>query len=427
MALSIIPLALCGRMIDWKRLGINVCLFFFAIAIFVGIAELALVVLKVNTKSNIRLVSDKGTTFVPQAYYRHTKEGFSEGYFNLHGFRDYERTHFKADGIFRILVLGDSYAEALQVPLSKTFSALLEQSLNERSEGIRFEVLNLGQSGFGTADAYMRFLNFGVHYSPDLVLLAFTTGNDVRNNSKLLNHETLAFYFNYDEKRDLVLDRSLFDEYKKNITYPKKMVTWLKRRSYLASLISERVFLLKQQYNERQFRAGLADAHQDNSQNKLDEFSDFNIYLSDLTPRWQEAFDITRSLLSKFKDSVEAHGAKFLLVTMSNAEQVHPIVQQRVEALYSLSFDFEQPDRLIEDFAKQNEIVFLKLLPEFREYHHRTGTYLHGFDSRGVGHWNEIGHQLAAEKILGFLIDEQQIPSFPHARDNQMPMKHSES
>src|SRR5262249_24782497 len=140
---------------------------------------------RINTKSNSRFIPGLGSTFIPHAYYRHTKEGFSEGYFNSHGLRDYERTYAKPRDTFRILVLGDSCVEALQVALENTFPALLEKRLNENSASRRFEVLNLGQSGFGTADEYMRYLNFGVNYTPDLVLLAFLTGNDFRNNSKI--------------------------------------------------------------------------------------------------------------------------------------------------------------------------------------------------------------------------------------------------
>ena len=77
--------------------------------------------------------------------------------------------------------------------------------------------MSLGQSGFGTADAYMRFLNFAIHYSTDLVLLAFLTGNDFRNNSKILNKEKVAFNFDFDENGDLILDRSAFHKYQKSL------------------------------------------------------------------------------------------------------------------------------------------------------------------------------------------------------------------
>src|SRR5919108_559664 len=164
-----------------RRVGVGFCAVFFSFVLFLLVLEAVLSITHINTKSNVRFIPGLGTTYVPHAYYRFTKEGFSEGYFNSHGFRDYERTDNKPSNVFRIIVLGDSYVEALQVELEKTFPALLEKKLNENSTSAKFEVINLGQSGFGTADEYMRYVNFGAKYDPDLVILAFLTGNDFRD------------------------------------------------------------------------------------------------------------------------------------------------------------------------------------------------------------------------------------------------------
>ena len=111
-----------------KSLAVNVGVIVGAIVFFSVILEVGLAVWGINTKSNMRFIPGKGTTYIPHAYYRHTKEGFSEGYFNAHGFRDYERTYERPENTFRILVFGDSYTEGLQVPLEKTFAALLEKN-----------------------------------------------------------------------------------------------------------------------------------------------------------------------------------------------------------------------------------------------------------------------------------------------------------
>src|SRR4029453_10430344 len=200
------------------------------------VLEVGLTIMRINTKSNSRFIPDKGGTFLPNAYYRWTKEGFSEGYFNSHGFRDYERTYEKVAHTFRILVFGDSYVEALQVALSDAFPALLEKRLNENSTTVRFEVLNLGQSGFGTAEEYMRYVNFGVKYSPDLVILAFLSGNDFQDNSKFFSPESHLFYFAFDKNHNLVIDRSVIDNYQRSLALPKRLFQYLARKSYLVNL-----------------------------------------------------------------------------------------------------------------------------------------------------------------------------------------------
>jgi hypothetical protein len=372
--------------------------------------ETWLAIAQINAKSYERFIPGMGTTYLPGAYYRHTKEGFSEGYINHQGFRDYERTYNKPAHSFRILVLGDSYVEALQVALQDSFPALLEKSLNQVSTSIKFEVLNLGQSGFGTADEYMRYLNFGVKYSPDLVLLAFLTGNDIQDNSKFLSRDNLAFYFTFDGGGNLKLDRSLFDQYERNLTLAKRAFQYIKQKPYLASLISERLYLLKLEFDSRHFHSNPGWYQQSGHRQRLDEFSPLNIYLPVPSEPWKEAFDITTNLIRKFRDSVEVNGSRFLLVTLSNAEQVHPEVQQQLKDNYGVTFDFEQPDRIIERFARKEHITHLMLMPAFRDYHLRTGKYLHGFGGSKGGHWNENGHRLAAEKIFEFLKEKHLVP-----------------
>jgi hypothetical protein len=394
-----------------KILALKILVPILSLAILILALEAWLVVAQINTKSSDRYVPGKGITYLPGAYYRHTKEGFSEGYINSHGFRDYERTYNKPANSFRILVLGDSYVEALQVPLEDAFPALLERKLDESSTETTFEVLNLGQSGFGTADAYMRYLNFGIHYSPDLVLLAFLTGNDIRDNSKFLSQGSLAYYFAYDETGRLQLDQSMFEEYDKGQTFSRQLFQYIKRRSYLASLISERLYLLKLELRERSFVSRLAELGQSGSQPRLDVFSPLNIYLSNPGDRWNEAFAVTKGLLRQFRDDVEGNGGRFVLVTLSNAEQVHPEVQAKLTKDFGIAFDFERPDRIMAEFAEKEQITHLQLMPLFRDHHLRTGNYLHGFGGSTGGHWNENGHRLAAEKIFRFLTQKHLLSS----------------
>jgi hypothetical protein len=384
-----------------------------ALGILLASLEMGLALFKINTKSHVRFIPGKGTTHIPGAYYRQTKEGIFEGYFNSHGFRDRERSYQKAANSFRILVLGDSQVEAVQVALQDSFPAILEKALNEHSSSLRFEVLSLGQSGFGTADEYMRYLNFGVDYSPDLVLLAVMTANDFQDNSKVLSWDSPRFYFVFDKEGNLVLDRSLLDAYEKDMTLSRKLFQSLKSKSYLASLISERLFLLRQQFHRAQFEANhrvYPPGRKIGEDGQLGEFSELNIYLPQMSASWQEAVEITKGLILKFRSSVEERGAKFVLITLSNAEQSHPEKAEQLNRQYGRSFDFEQPDRILKEFAKRESITLLQIAPAFREYHLKTGKYLHGFGSSIEGHWNESGHRLAAEEILKFLKEKHLIP-----------------
>jgi hypothetical protein len=389
------------------RIAANLGIAFLSVVILLGALEAALVITKFNVPNTSRFIPRKGTTYIPNAYYRHTKEGFSEGRFNSHGFRDYERTYEKPQDVFRILVLGDSYIEAFQVQLEDSFTAQLETMLNAHASSTRFEVLSLGQSGFGTADEYVRYLNFGVAYNPDLVIVAFLTGNDFRNNSKILNRNSVGFYYTFDRNHKLVLDRSLVDAYENDLSSAKRLIEKLKTKSHLLSLISERFYLLRRQLLETRMAEAYGDeaSAEDGRKNRLDLFSDLNIYRTDLPAPWKETVEITKEIILAFRKSVEEHGSRFLLVTLSNAEQVHPELGSELKKQYHVELDYEQPDGILEKFAIEHGVPFLKLMPALRDHHLKTGQYLHGFGSSRGGHWNQAGHRVAAEVTFQFIKD----------------------
>src|ERR1044072_6438684 len=96
--------------------------------------------------------ADVGYSLRPGAAGWWPREGRTYVPINGQGFRDRERSIAKPAGTFRIAILGDSFAEAFQVPLEKTFWAVMERQLSACiPEGKqRVEVLNFGVSGFST-------------------------------------------------------------------------------------------------------------------------------------------------------------------------------------------------------------------------------------------------------------------------------------
>jgi lysophospholipase L1-like esterase len=99
---------------------------------------------------------------------------------NSTGFRGDEFAIPKPAGTFRIVALGDSFAEGMQVHDEETFAALLEASLTTPERPV--EVANLGVSGYGTSQELALLRVFGPRLEPDLVIVFFCLANDVRNN-----------------------------------------------------------------------------------------------------------------------------------------------------------------------------------------------------------------------------------------------------
>jgi lysophospholipase L1-like esterase len=89
---------------------------------------------------------------------------------------DADLTVSKPAGTRRVLVLGDSFALGYTVAREHVFADLLERRWNE--EGRRIQVVNAGTEAWSTDQEVAWFLERGVTYAPDLVLL-FPYENDI--------------------------------------------------------------------------------------------------------------------------------------------------------------------------------------------------------------------------------------------------------
>lgn len=81
----------------------------------------------------------------------------------------------KSPGKYRILVLGDSFTEAVQVSEGDLFTRQIEASHPQ------FEVINAGVGGYGTIQEYLYLATEGLRFHPDLVLL-MVFENDLSDN-----------------------------------------------------------------------------------------------------------------------------------------------------------------------------------------------------------------------------------------------------
>lgn len=110
---------------------------------------------------------------------------------NSLGFRDEEFPEEKPEGVFRILMLGDSMTFGPAMNLGQTYPKVLEELLNESAEaGLRFQVINAGVSGYNTYQELATWCNVGVALDPDLVIVGFCV-NDVDDPRRHVDAHTL--------------------------------------------------------------------------------------------------------------------------------------------------------------------------------------------------------------------------------------------
>lgn len=92
---------------------------------------------------------------------------------NSDGLRDYEYTIEKPPGTRRIIFLGDSFTFGMGVRIEDTYVKQLEDILSSSSSSGRWEVMNLGLSGFNAAQEVEFLVEKGLKYKPDIVVVVY--------------------------------------------------------------------------------------------------------------------------------------------------------------------------------------------------------------------------------------------------------------
>jgi hypothetical protein len=297
---------------------------------------------------------------------------------NSKGLRDKEYSYEKDRGVFRILVLGDSFTEGFQVPLEDTFCKVLERRLNKG--GRHVEVLNAGFAGIGTDYELLFFSREGYKYRPDLVLLAFF-GNDISDNFRSKDIlDGRGIHVAYEKKGAVVRLKQLLA--KNSCAY-----------NYLGLVLPARVPVVAGWL----MKLGLLSS-QPLDTDKREGRSHTSVFAKEYSGELLRAWELTEMLISQLEKQVRESGASLLVVNVPFAEQMHERQfqsQGAVSGTEGVEWDFEKPDKLLSRFLGDYGIPFLDLLAAFRKQAEKTDLYYTGSD----GHWNVAGHRLAGEVI----------------------------
>lgn len=358
----------------------------------------------------------RGSALLPGAEGWYRTEGEAYIRINSDGFRDQEHALAKPEGTFRIAIVGDSYCEALSVSLEEAFWSVMGRKLQECDAfgGKRIELMNFGVSGYGTAQELLTLREKVWKYSPDLVLLAVTTNNDVTDNSRVLKKTDDIPYFVYKDGQ-LTLD----DSFKNSRTFLLRnsmlgrLGKWLRTRSrVIGAVIQGQRGLKVLLASWRAKRSNSAQPGEPREQGKTSGTPDLFVRSEELgtdnlvyhEPNnvvWNDAWRVTEGLIVQMRDEVAMRGAKFVVVTLSNGPQVlpDPAARENFKNRFG-STDLFYPDNRIKSLAAREGIAVVTLAPELQEFAERNQVFLHGFgENLGNGHWNAMGHRVAGELI----------------------------
>jgi hypothetical protein len=321
---------------------------------------------------------------------------------NQKGLRGQEYPYAKAEGVFRILVLGDSFTAGLQVSEAETFPKLLEAQLNQSDPQPKFEVINAGVTGYGTDNQLAYFSHEGYKYQPDLVILAFFSGNDLTDN---------IWHSIYELKEGRLTpvpparrEESLTPNWAKEGSLFKNTRNFLYTHSRLYSVSIELLTLSAVQklpaLAHWLVSLGLVEITQ-----PLVNYG--NIYAFRYLP--DEAWQKSEALLLALNQAVEARGSRLLVVILPDELDVDDHRRQEVLAAYAgltkpQALAGPPPAERLAGILRQHDIVYISLLPALKAHYQTDQTPLY---YRYDGHWTPAGHRLAGQAIYEYLLTNQ--------------------
>jgi hypothetical protein len=345
-----------------------------ALALFSIVLTLSAIEFALRLLHPIRYAIEKNMYYIADPFTGYRLAPFGKGQFadgipadaNLHGHRSDDVSLFKETGVFRILVLGDSFTVGTSIEQSHTYPSQLQRLLRRKTQH-RVEVLNAGVGGWGPFQYAQYFAHYGLEFDPDLVIVGFFVGNDISRSVESIERLNTAR-----------MGRRLSVEASRAPLIGLKVA--LHESSHLARLVfhSERPLFHIDRESCDEFPTEYIQLQRYRS----------NIYRTD----WRQHQKLTRVTrqIARIERLASDAGIPMVVVLIPGETQINPALPPLV-FIHDVPIDLDQPQRLLEERFANHGIETIDLLPAFRANPH----CLYQNDS----HWTAGGHQLAAREI----------------------------
>ena len=322
--------------------------------------------------------------------YRNQRGDYVQRRSNAWGFPDVEHSVARAPNVLRVGFFGDSYTEALQVPLQDTFFRVAENEMNDRIDELegavnrhgekiaRVECICFGVSGRSTLQSYLECLKQMDQVDLDYVVYVFVE-NDPLDQIQSLRASDIVPYPVLSADT-FVVDRSFDQRYGYKARQPHRSLQYLKAHSLVVSTLEGRLKLLRAYGIKRRVteaertgavgaggRAGMAPS------------------------TWPDALvpvgrDLLERVLDRWARDVRRSGRHFIVLRVPREEVLLEPLQGQ---------DSWAPE--LHDFCAREGIPLVDPTPFLAE-RARAGQPMY------YDHFTREGHQAFAHAFVGFLL-----------------------
>lgn len=365
-----------------KRVFHNILLLFLSVTLGLIIVEFVVrqIDYEQHAKNNLYLITDYSIfAFRPNKHINFERQEFvADVKINSKGIRDFEYDYEKKTNVRRIEMFGDSFIAAFQVPLEKSVSKKLENLLNENSgSNIQYDVLNMGLSGTGPMPQVLLLEKKGIKYNPNIVIFNLYMGNDfIKVDFGVSGNISIQIFENNDDLVDVEFEVTKIQRFK-NFVF-RNFFTY----SYIMKVLNN--IMSDESYGT--------------------DYLEAEIYKKQYTARTKEGLEKLKIILKHLKSYSDEKEIKLLVVLIPTKGQVDQ--EKFLEFVSKYEFDrseleLDKAQKIFLEFGKENNIKMLNLLPDFSK-RNKNNTFYFEID----GHWNEKGHELAANLIYEKLIND---------------------
>jgi lysophospholipase L1-like esterase len=300
----------------------------------------------------------------------------------------------KPTNTFRVLILGDSFPQGMQVTMEQTFPWLLQGQLGQVN-GKQVEVINLSIDAFGTDRELLLYAILGWQFQPDLVLLSIYPGNDIQDNQIDLEARRYGYRINRAfftlENDTLQLHNSIQLD---SSLYPDSPAF-----QWLAGIQAAQTPAPPEHLPERP-KVTATDPY------TLEYPVELGLYLPEDT-YWRDAWGLTEALLAQFRDVMKTSGVPFAAFIIPDRRAVHQddwdaTIAQYNDVLPDLrDADPSAPGMRLEQFLAAQDIPVLDVTSALRAWAeaHPDGRLYYP----GDGHFTPDGHAVTVEALLAWL------------------------
>ena len=158
---------------------------------------------------------------------------------NSQGFLDINHKKEKPKDSYRIGFFGDSYVEAMQVPLEKTFFRKIENAFKNK----KIETFGFGKSGHGTLHSHMASNYYSKYYDLDMVVYVFVE-NDLGDQIESIKKSAPMPYLDIKDGELHINDKVLYSRVNDKSIKSRILSSFIYRKSIFLQTLIRRIKML---------------------------------------------------------------------------------------------------------------------------------------------------------------------------------------